>query len=147
MATSRQHFFHLLNNILGDYMKIVISSFLEALSLMIFVGLFRSWDGFEDRIDYQKAITPLQQQNEKHNQNGALVMYGGYLKNHVSKNGYVNKHFLDALQVVEARGFIYKVMVMRVKDRFVLGQYSRGLTEHWSCPEKEDTKLSTIYDT
>ena len=41
-----------------------------------------------------------------------------------------NNKLLDALQVVSAWGFEYKTLITWAKDRFGLGQYYRGQTEH-----------------
>lgn len=41
-----------------------------------------------------------------------------------------NTFMPDALKVMEAWGFKYKTMITWVKDRFGLGQYFRGQTEH-----------------
>lgn len=41
-----------------------------------------------------------------------------------------NNKLLDALEVVKAWGFEYKTMITWAKDRFGLGQYYRGQTEH-----------------
>lgn len=41
-----------------------------------------------------------------------------------------NNKLLDALQVVTAWGFEYKTLITWAKDRFGLGQYYRGQTEH-----------------
>jgi len=41
-----------------------------------------------------------------------------------------NKFIPDALRVMRAWGFEYKTMITWVKDRFGLGQYFRGQTEH-----------------
>ncbi len=41
-----------------------------------------------------------------------------------------NNHLPDALEVMAAWGFKYKTMITWVKDRFGLGQYFRGITEH-----------------
>jgi N6-adenosine-specific RNA methylase IME4 len=41
-----------------------------------------------------------------------------------------NNKLLDGLRVVEAWGFEYKTMITWAKDRFGLGQYYRGQTEH-----------------
>lgn len=44
---------------------------------------------------------------------------------------WVTNNFLpDGLKVMEAWGFKYKTMITWVKDRFGLGQYFRGQTEH-----------------
>lgn len=44
---------------------------------------------------------------------------------------WVTNNFLpDGLQVVEAWGFRYVTMITWVKDKFGLGQYFRGQTEH-----------------
>jgi N6-adenosine-specific RNA methylase IME4 len=41
-----------------------------------------------------------------------------------------NNKLLDGLEVVKAWGFEYKTMITWAKDRFGLGQYFRGQTEH-----------------
>lgn len=41
-----------------------------------------------------------------------------------------NNKLLDALRVVDAWGFNYKTLITWAKDRFGLGQYYRGQTEH-----------------
>lgn len=41
-----------------------------------------------------------------------------------------NNYLPAALHVVEAWGFYYKTLITWVKDRFGLGQYFRGQTEH-----------------
>lgn len=41
-----------------------------------------------------------------------------------------NNKLLDALQVVKAWGFEYKTLITWAKDRFGIGQYYRGQTEH-----------------
>jgi N6-adenosine-specific RNA methylase IME4 len=41
-----------------------------------------------------------------------------------------NNFLSDALEVMAAWGFEYKTMITWVKDRFGLGQYFRGITEH-----------------
>ena len=41
-----------------------------------------------------------------------------------------NNHLPDALEVMKAWGFEYKTMITWAKDRFGLGQYFRGQTEH-----------------
>lgn len=41
-----------------------------------------------------------------------------------------NNFLPDALEVMKAWGFEYKTMITWVKDRFGLGQYFRGITEH-----------------
>jgi len=41
-----------------------------------------------------------------------------------------NNYLPDALEVVAAWGFEYKTMITWAKDRFGLGQYFRGMTEH-----------------
>lgn len=41
-----------------------------------------------------------------------------------------NNKLLDALEVVRAWGFEYKTLITWAKDRFGLGQYYRGQTEH-----------------
>jgi len=41
-----------------------------------------------------------------------------------------NNKLLDALEVVKAWGFEYKTLITWAKDRFGLGQYYRGQTEH-----------------
>jgi len=41
-----------------------------------------------------------------------------------------NNKLLDALAVVKAWGFEYKTLITWAKDRFGLGQYYRGQTEH-----------------
>jgi N6-adenosine-specific RNA methylase IME4 len=41
-----------------------------------------------------------------------------------------NNHLLDGLAVIKAWGFEYKTMITWAKDRFGLGQYFRGQTEH-----------------
>ena len=41
-----------------------------------------------------------------------------------------NNHMQDGLDVMKAWGFKYKTMITWVKDRFGLGQYFRGQTEH-----------------
>lgn len=41
-----------------------------------------------------------------------------------------NNHLKDALLVMEVWGFNYKTMITWAKDRFGLGQYFRGQTEH-----------------
>ena len=41
-----------------------------------------------------------------------------------------NNFLEDAIKVVNAWGFKYKTMITWVKDRFGLGQYFRGQTEH-----------------
>ena len=41
-----------------------------------------------------------------------------------------NNFLPDALKVMESWGFKYKTMITWVKDRFGLGQYFRGITEH-----------------
>jgi N6-adenosine-specific RNA methylase IME4 len=41
-----------------------------------------------------------------------------------------NGHLPDGLRVVEAWGFEYKTCITWAKDRFGLGQYFRGQTEH-----------------
>ena len=41
-----------------------------------------------------------------------------------------NTHLADGLKVMESWGFNYKTMITWTKDRFGLGQYFRGLTEH-----------------
>ena len=44
---------------------------------------------------------------------------------------WVTNNFLeDGLEVIKAWGFEYKTMITWVKDRFGLGQYFRGQTEH-----------------
>ena len=44
---------------------------------------------------------------------------------------WVTNNFLkDGLFVMEKWGFTYKTMITWVKDRFGLGQYFRGMTEH-----------------
>jgi N6-adenosine-specific RNA methylase IME4 len=44
---------------------------------------------------------------------------------------WVTNNFMgDGLKVMEAWGFQYKTMITWVKDRFGLGQYYRGQTEH-----------------
>jgi N6-adenosine-specific RNA methylase IME4 len=44
---------------------------------------------------------------------------------------WVTNNFLpDGLQVMKAWGFEYKTMITWVKDKFGLGQYFRGQTEH-----------------
>lgn len=41
-----------------------------------------------------------------------------------------NNHLCDGLRVMQAWGFEYKTTITWVKDRFGLGQYFRGQTEH-----------------
>lgn len=41
-----------------------------------------------------------------------------------------NNYLPDGLKVMAAWGFEYKTMITWMKDRFGLGQYFRGLTEH-----------------
>lgn len=41
-----------------------------------------------------------------------------------------NSHLKDAFDVIESWGFTYKTCITWVKDRFGLGQYFRGMTEH-----------------
>lgn len=41
-----------------------------------------------------------------------------------------NNKLLDGLKVVESWGFTYKTLITWAKDRFGLGQYYRGQTEH-----------------
>lgn len=41
-----------------------------------------------------------------------------------------NNKLLDALEVVKAWGFEYKTLITWAKDRFGIGQYYRGQTEH-----------------
>lgn len=41
-----------------------------------------------------------------------------------------NNFLLDGLKVLERWGFEYKTMITWMKDRFGLGQYFRGITEH-----------------
>lgn len=41
-----------------------------------------------------------------------------------------NNKLLDALEVVRAWGFEYKTLITWAKDKFGLGQYYRGQTEH-----------------
>ena len=41
-----------------------------------------------------------------------------------------NNHLIDGLKVMQAWGFKYKTMITWTKDRFGLGQYFRGITEH-----------------
>ena len=41
-----------------------------------------------------------------------------------------NNHLMDALDVIKSWGFVYKTMITWMKDRFGLGQYFRGITEH-----------------
>jgi len=41
-----------------------------------------------------------------------------------------NNFLIDGLKVMDSWGFIYKTMITWVKDRFGLGQYFRGQTEH-----------------
>jgi len=44
---------------------------------------------------------------------------------------WVTNNFLqDGFRVMEHWGFVYKTMVTWMKDRFGLGQYFRGITEH-----------------
>jgi len=44
---------------------------------------------------------------------------------------WVTNNFLsDGLRVMERWGFTYKTMITWMKDRFGLGQYFRGITEH-----------------
>ena len=44
---------------------------------------------------------------------------------------WVTNNFLkDGLSVMDAWGFEYKTMITWIKDRFGLGQYFRGITEH-----------------
>ena len=44
---------------------------------------------------------------------------------------WVTNNFLpDGLKVMEKWGFKYKTMITWIKDRFGLGQYFRGITEH-----------------
>ena len=41
-----------------------------------------------------------------------------------------NNHLPDGLEVMKALGFDYKTTITWMKDRFGLGQYYRGITEH-----------------
>jgi len=41
-----------------------------------------------------------------------------------------NNHLPDGLKVLDAWGFRYVTMITWLKDRFGLGQYFRGITEH-----------------
>lgn len=41
-----------------------------------------------------------------------------------------NRFLPDALKVTEAWGFDYRTLITWMKDRFGLGQYFRGITEH-----------------
>jgi len=44
--------------------------------------------------------------------------------------GLTNNFLKDGLKVMDEWGFEYKTMITWVKDRFGLGQYFRGQTEH-----------------
>jgi len=57
------------------------------------------------------------------------------LKDSVEDNAHMyiwvtNNHFKDGFQIMEELGFKYKTCITWMKDRFGLGQYYRGLTEH-----------------
>ncbi len=65
-----------------------------------------------------------------------IVLFGARLQPLIDPEGchlylWTTNNFLkDALEVMEHWGFEYKTMVTWVKDRFGLGQYFRGKTEH-----------------
>ena len=57
------------------------------------------------------------------------------IQQHIAENAHlylwVTNNFLkDGLKVMDEWGFEYKTMITWVKDRFGLGQYYRGQTEH-----------------
>lgn len=57
------------------------------------------------------------------------------LKDKVEENAHLylwvtNNHFKDGFKIIEALGFQYKTCITWMKDRFGLGQYFRGITEH-----------------
>lgn len=58
---------------------------------------------------------------------------------------WVTNNFLqDGFKVMEAWGFKYKTMITWVKDRFGLGQYFRGQTEHCMFGVKGNIPYKTM---
>ncbi len=55
-----------------------------------------------------------------------------------------NNHLPDALKVVDGWGFRYITMITWTKDRFGLGQYFRGQTEHCIFAVKGKLPYKTI---
>jgi N6-adenosine-specific RNA methylase IME4 len=68
----------------------------------------------------------------------AIVRLGEALEPHIDQRGchlylwVTNTHLANGLLVMDRWGFSYKTTITWVKDRFGLGQYYRGQTEH--CP-------------
>jgi N6-adenosine-specific RNA methylase IME4 len=65
----------------------------------------------------------------------ALQVEGRYVASLAEANSHLylwvtNNKLLDGLEVIKAWGFTYKTMITWAKDRFGLGQYYRGQTEH-----------------
>lgn len=65
-----------------------------------------------------------------------IILLGVKLQKYIDNEGChlylwtTNTHLPDALKVMEHWGFEYKTMITWTKDRFGLGQYFRGQTEH-----------------
>lgn len=65
-----------------------------------------------------------------------IILLGAKLQEYIDDEGChlylwtTNTHLPDALQVMNQWGFEYKTMITWCKDRFGLGQYFRGQTEH-----------------
>jgi N6-adenosine-specific RNA methylase IME4 len=66
----------------------------------------------------------------------SIVHLGDALQGHVADDGchlylwVTNTHLANGFRVMEQWGFEYKTTITWVKDRFGLGQYYRGQTEH-----------------
>lgn len=65
----------------------------------------------------------------------ALTVNGTPVKSLAEPNAHLylwvtNNKLLDGLEVAKAWGFTYKTLITWAKDRFGLGQYYRGQTEH-----------------
>lgn len=64
-----------------------------------------------------------------------ILLLKDQLKDKIEDNAHLylwvtNNHFQDGFKVIEALGFSYKTCITWFKDRFGLGQYFRGNTEH-----------------
>lgn len=65
-----------------------------------------------------------------------IIALGEELHNYIDPNGChlylwaTNNYLPEALEVMEAWGFEYKTTITWMKDRFGIGQYFRGQSEH-----------------
>jgi N6-adenosine-specific RNA methylase IME4 len=64
-----------------------------------------------------------------------IILLKEELKDKIEDNAHIylwvtNNHLPDGFEIMKSLGFEYKTCITWMKDRFGLGQYFRGITEH-----------------